>query len=360
MPDVFFQFYCPTKIVFNPGIANDISAELAGLGLSKVLVITDKVLVDLGIVNPVLAGLKNAGVEVAGVFKDVPTNSEIEVIKRCADEAGRLEVDGLVAIGGGSVIDTAKCADILLTHGGDLVNDYSGAETLPGPLKPLVAIPTTAGTGSEVTHAAVILDEENHTKLSFVDRHLAPHLAVLDPELTVRLPSKLTAATAMDALTHAVESFTSVQANPVSEAFAAKAIPLILKNILKAVLHGEEIEARGALLTASTLAGIAFDHAMVGVVHGMAHATGGLAGVHHGMANSIFLPWGMEYNLPACADKYAEMADIFEIGGIRYDSMSAEAAARKVIEKIVRLRDQLFVLRTSLPSEGRWGEGRDA
>src|SRR3990167_3650132 len=105
VPDVFFQFYCPTKIVFNPGIANDISAELAGLGLSKVLVITDKVLVDLGIVNPVLAGLKNAGVEVAGVFKDVPTNSEIEVIKRCADEAGRLEVDGIVAIGGGSVID---------------------------------------------------------------------------------------------------------------------------------------------------------------------------------------------------------------------------------------------------------------
>lgn len=309
------------------------------MGLSKVLVITDKVLVDLGIVDPVIAGLKNAGVEVAGVFKDVPTNSELKVIKRCADEAGRLEVDGLVAIGGGSVIDTAKCADILLTHGGDLVKDYSGAETLPGPLKPLVAIPTTAGTGSDVTHAAVILDEENHTKLSFVDRHLAPHLAVLDPELTVRLPPKLTAATAMDALTHAVESFTSVQANPVSEAFAAKAIPLILNNILKAVLHGEEIEARGALLTASTLAGIAFDHAMVGVVHGMAHATGGLAGVHHGMANSIFLPWGMEYNLLACAEKYADMAGFFSI---RSDSMSAEAVARKVIEKIVRLREELY------------------
>ena len=186
MTSSFFQFSCSTKIVFNPGISKDFAAELAPFGLNKVLVITDKMLVELGIVEPILEGLKNAGVEVSGIFKDVPSNSELKVIKRCSEEAIRLEVDGIVAIGGGSVIDTAKGANILLTHGGDLVNDYSGAETLPGPLKPLIAIPTTAGTGSEVTHAAVILDEETHTKLSFVDRNLAPHLAILDPELTVR------------------------------------------------------------------------------------------------------------------------------------------------------------------------------
>jgi alcohol dehydrogenase class IV len=339
MPSDFFQFYCPTKIVFNPGIAKDFSAELSVFSLSRVLVITDKMLLDLGVVKPVLEGLRNAGLEVAVLFSDVPANSELKVIQRCAEEATRKEVDGTIAIGGGSVIDTAKGVNILLTHGGDLVNDYSGAETLPGPLKPLIAVPTTAGTGSEVTHAAVILDAESHTKLSFVDRNLAPHLAVLDPELTVGLPPKLTAATAMDALTHAIECMTSVQANPISEAFAAKAIPLIRRNILRAVLHGEDVEARGALLTAATIAGVAFDHAMVGCVHGMAHATGGLVGIHHGTANSIFLPWGMEYNLEVCAEKYAEIAELL---GIKTEGLGAETAARKGIEAIKRLREELY------------------
>lgn len=339
MSSGFFQFYCPTKIVFNPGIAKDFSAELSVFSLSRVLVITDKMLLDLGVVKPVLEGLKNAGVEVAAVFSDVPANSELKVIQRCADEAIRNEVGGTIAVGGGSVIDTAKGVNILLTHGGDLVNDYSGAETLPGPLKPLIAIPTTAGTGSEVTHAAVILDAESHTKLSFVDRNLAPHLAVLDPELTIGLPPKLTAATAMDALTHAIECYTSIQSNPISEAFAAKAIPLIRKNIMKAVLHGEDIEARGGLLTAATIAGIAFDHAMVGCVHGMAHATGGLVGIHHGTANSIFLPWGMEYNIEVCTGKYAEIAELL---GVKTEGLSAEAAARKGIEAIKRLRVELY------------------
>lgn len=338
MPSDFFQFYCPTKIVFNPGIARDFSAELSVFSLKRVLVITDKMLVRLGVVNPVIEGIKNAGIEVGAVFSDVPSNSELEIVRRCAEEAVRNEVEGIVAIGGGSVLDTAKAVDILLTHGGDLVDDYSGAETLPGPLKPLIAIPTTAGTGSEVTHAALILDEAHHVKLSFVDRNLAPHLAVLDPELTTGLPAKLTAATAMDALTHAIESYTSVQANPVSEALASRAIPLIRKNILKAVLHGGDLGARGALLTAAVMSGIAFDHAMVGVVHGMSHATGGLAPVHHGTANSIFLPWGMEYNLEVCAEKYAEIAELL---GVKVEGLSAEAAGRKGIEAIKRMREEL-------------------
>ncbi len=339
MPSAFFQFYCPTKIVFNPGIAKDFGAELSALSLSRALIVTDKMLKEIGLIDPVIEGLKGAGVEVAGIFSDVPPNSELGVARRCADLALEKEADGLIAIGGGSVIDSAKVADILFTHGGDLVADYSGAETLPGPLKPLVAIPTTAGTGSEVTHAAVILDEKNHTKLSFVDRNLAPHLAVLDPELTLKLPPKLTAATAMDAMTHAIESYTSIQANPISEAFAARAIPMIRQNILKTVLHGEDLEGRGALLAASMMAGIAFDHALVGIVHGMAHATGGLVGIHHGTANSIFLPWGMEYNLETSAERYADIAGFL---GIKADGGGAEAMARKAIEVVKRLRVQLY------------------
>jgi alcohol dehydrogenase len=339
MPQEFFQFYCPTKIISCPGIAREFSAELGALQISSALVVTDKMLVELKVVDPVLNGLKSAGVQVKGIFADVPPNSEVKVVKRCAEEAGRHGVDAIIAIGGGSVLDTAKAAAILHTHGGDLTQNYSGAETLPGPLKPVVAIPTTAGTGSEVSHATVILDEESHTKLSFVDRHLAPALAVLDPELTVGLPPKLTAATAMDALTHAIESFTSIQANPFSEAMASKAIPMIRQNLLKAVLHGEDIDARGDLLTAATLAGIAFDHAMVGVVHGMSHATGGIVGVHHGTANSIFLPWGMEYNLSVCADKYAEIAKLL---GVKTAGLTAEAAGRKAIEVVMRMREELL------------------
>lgn len=339
MPSDFFQFACSTKIVFNPGIARDFSVELSALNLLRPLVLTDKMLVKNGLVAPIIEGFKAAGLELAGVFDDVPSNSELGVIKRCSELAIEKGADGLIAIGGGSVIDTAKGVDILLTHGGNLVEDYSGAETLPGPLKPLVAIPTTAGTGSEVTHAAVILDEGNHVKLSFVDRNLSPHLAILDPELTVGLPPRLTAATAMDALTHAIEAYTSIQANPLSDALALRAIPLIRRNILRAVLHGEDLDARGALLAAATMAGIAFDHAMVGVVHGMAHSLGGLLGVHHGTANSIFLPWGMKYNSTVCAGKYAEIASCL---GIKTDGLSAEAGAHAAIEAIQRLQKELF------------------
>src|SRR5262245_61343858 len=147
MPTAFFQFSCSTKIVFNPGLSKDIGAELDALNLKKVLVVTDKMLADLGVIDPVLEGLKNAGVTVTSVFKEVLDNSELTTVKATAETAKAQGAEGLIAIGGGSVIDTAKAAAILMTHGGDLVSDYSGAETLPGPLKPVVAIPTTAGTG---------------------------------------------------------------------------------------------------------------------------------------------------------------------------------------------------------------------
>lgn len=334
----FYQFNCATRIVFNNGLSRDFGAELALLNPARIFVVTDKILKDLKIIDPILEGVKRAGIEIVSVFAEVPSNSELGLIKRVADQARRCEADSILAIGGGSVIDTAKVVDILLTHEGDLVADYSGAQTLPGPLKPLIAIPTTAGTGSEVSTCAVILDEKTHTKLSFVDRHLAPHLAILDPELTTSMPPKLTAATAMDAMTHAIESYTSLQANPVSRAFSAMAIPLIRKNLMTSVLHGENLDARGALLTAATMAGIAFDHAMVGVVHGMAHATGGLTGIHHGTANSIFLPWGMEYNLEVSSERYAEIAEFL---GVRKRGMDNNEAAQAAINSIKRLREDL-------------------
>lgn len=303
----FFQFSVPTHIVFGDGISRDFSAELSRLEMTRVMVVSDQSLVQGGLVAPIRQGLIAAGLSVVGEFLGIPSASNTNVVKKLASEAKRCGADGLVAIGGGTVIDTAKAANIILTYGGDLVADYSGAQILPGPLKPLVAIPTTSGTGSEVTQAAVIFDEDLGMKSSFVDHHLRPSLAVLDPQLTLGLPPRLTAATGMDALTHAVEAWTSVESNPFSNALALHAVRLVMRCLLPAVIDGQNRDARKGMMTAATMAGVAFDHAMVGVVHAMSHALEAVAHVHHGTANAILLPWGMEYNRDVCADKYAEL-----------------------------------------------------
>lgn len=319
----FFQFSLPTKVVFQEGLAQDFSAELESINAEKYFVITDKVLSDLKIPDPIIAGIKDAGKEVVGVFDEVPSDSGVKVIEKVAQLAKESGAEALVAIGGGSVLDTAKGANILFSLGGNLIEDYSGAQTITEDLCPLIAIPTTAGTGSEVTEAIVILDEETSTKLAFVDYHMLPTLAVLDPELTKGLPPKITAATAMDALTHAIEATLSVQKGPVSDALAFQAISLIIKNIEAAVQDGSDMEARGALLVASTLAGIAFNHSMVGVVHAVAHTIGGLHHVHHGMANGIFLPYGMEYNLP---EREKEIADLAPYLGVSFQEDTSKLA----------------------------------
>ena len=304
----FYQFSVPTRIVFNAGLARDFSAEMESIPAKKYFIITDKVLVDLKIIDPIIEGIKKSGREVTGIFSEVPPDSGVAVIEACAEAAKLSGAEGLVAIGGGSVLDTAKGANILFSLGGNLIEDYSGAQTITENLCPLIAIPTTAGTGSEVTEAIVVLDETTHTKLSFVDSHLLPTLAILDPELTYGLPPKITAATALDALTHAIEAVMSQQRGPVSDALAFQAIHLIFKNLEAALNDGKNCDARGALLTASNLAGIAFNHSMVGVVHSVAHTVGALFRVHHGTANGIFLAHGMEYNLEVREAEIASLA----------------------------------------------------
>ncbi len=338
MLPLFFEFHNPTKVVFGPGLVADLQAELSQIGARRYLLVSDRGLEALGLPARVAASLEDAGVEVVGTFLDVPENSEVGSVRACADTALSARADGLVALGGGSVIDTAKCADILLSEGGDLVDDHSGAGTLTRPLKPLVAIPTTAGTGSEVTQAAVILDAANSVKLSFSDTFLLPTLAVLDPELTVSLPPSLTASTAMDALTHAVESYVSPQWSPVSEALAAGAVRLIFTNLEAAVADGSDLETRGALLVAAAMAGIAFSHAMVGCVHGMAHAVGGLYHVPHGAANAILLPHGLAYNRGEIEERLGGLTPF--VGGLSPDQ-ERPAAADRVIAAIGNLTARL-------------------
>jgi alcohol dehydrogenase class IV len=343
LPD-FFEFRMPTRVVYGPGLVSDLQAELAQVPALRYLAVSDTTVAGLGLLDRVVGGMAAAGCEVVGRFLDVPPNSEVGTVEACAALAAACGAEAFVAVGGGSVIDTAKMADVLLTLGGDLVDDYSGSGTIDGPLRPLVAVPTTAGTGSEVTSVAVIYDADSRTKLAFSAPALMPDLAVLDPELTLSLPPGLTASTAMDALTHAVEAWVSPQASPVTDALAAKAVDLILRSVERAVKGGDDLEARGGLLVASSLAGMAFSHAMVGCVHGMAHAAGGLYGVPHGVANAILLPYGLEYNLRETHEKLAALAPLAP--NVAADTTGPETlpAAEAVIEVIRALTGRLHDL----------------
>lgn len=334
----FFEFYNPTKVIYSPGIASDFKAELDLLGASKYFIVSDKVISDVGLVKKVVDGLESAGIRITGMFLDVPPNSEVKAVNKCAAQAKASGAEGLIAVGGGSVIDTAKAANILICEGGDLVEDHSGAQTLIKPLNPLVAIPTTAGTGSEVTMVAVIYDEENSVKMAFTDKFLLPNLAVLDPEMTTSMSPRLTASTAMDAMTHAVEAYVGLQWSPVSDALASGAIELICGSIVQATRNGNDIEARGSLLVASAMAGIAFSHSMVGCVHGMAHAVGGLCQVPHGIANAILLPHGLEYNFEEIMEKLAKLASVM---GEEVSGLSPNDRARKAIESVRKLTGKL-------------------
>lgn len=330
----FFQFECPTKIVFGRGLAQNFSQELSQLPVSRLLVVTDPVLRKIGLVDKVVQGLQ---VEVGGIFDQVPVNSELGAVKAADQMARDTGCDGILAIGGGSAIDTAKAANILLSEGGDLT-DYVGAQVLTRPLKPLIVIPTTAGTGSEVTNVAVILDESQHLKIPFNDRFLMPHLAVLDPEMTATMPPLVTAATGMDALTHAIEAYTGLQANPVSDALAYQAVQLIHRHLAEAVKNGQNLDARAGMQVAACLAGLAFAHSMVGVVHSVSHTLGGLFHVPHGVGNAIFLPWGLTYNLDAIQDKLASLAQAFSI------PLTGRAAAEAVVERVRGLNQELNAL----------------
>ena len=334
----FFEFYNPTKVVYEDGVATDLKPELDIIGIKKYFIVSDHIINDLGLVDKVANGLADTGCEVTGKYLDVAQDARLNDVQICADQIKASGAEGIISIGGGSVIDTAKAANILFSEGGDLVEDYSGAHTLTRPLKPHVVIPTTAGTGSEVTMIAVIYDEDNKEKLAFADKFLLPNLAVLDPQMTISLPPKMTAATGMDALTHAVEAYIGTQAAPISDSFAIGAIELIFKNIVTATQNGDDVEARGSMLIASTMAGISFTHSMVGCIHGMAHATGGLYRVPHGVANGIFLPFGLEYNFEEIKGKLARLAPVM---GENTSGLSEDEAARLAIAAVRKLSKQL-------------------
>lgn len=302
----FFEFSLGSRVIYKSGIARELGQIVADLGAKRAFVVADKGVVAAGLLAPVLNGLEH-NVVLAGVYDTVPANSSLETVNKATAAAREAQADILIAVGGGSPIDTAKGMRLLLTLGGS-VPDYEGYNVIAQPLLPMIAVPTTAGTGSEVTAIAVIKDEAEGRKLSIVSRYLVPDLAVLDPDLTLTLPPRLTAATGMDALSHAVESYVSTENNPFSDSLALAAIDSIANHLRDAVQEGNNPEPRSQMLMASCMAGIAFSNSLLGVVHALSHAVGGKFPIHHGTLNSIILPFGMEYNAPIAPERYVRIA----------------------------------------------------
>lgn len=305
----YFEFTLPTKVIYGIGILSNIGNAVKPFGPRKAVLVTDKILVKAGPVDKVKKGFENTNIEIVCVYDDVPPNSTIKTVEACAELAKSHQCDMIIAIGGGSVIDTAKVANLLLVKGGK-VADHMGAYLLDknDVLLPAIFIPTTAGTGSEVTKVAVIADPDHDVKLPFAEDQFLPQMAILDPEVTVSMPGKLTAATGMDAMTHAIEAYTDKEWSPGSDAMALHAIRLISGNLLQACAHPEDLQARGSMLVGSFLAGVAFSHSMVGMTHAIAHALGGVYHIPHGIANAIVLPEVMEYNMESQTERFADIA----------------------------------------------------
>lgn len=327
-----YQFQTPTKIISGIGSTAEIIKELNDLYAKKVLLITDPGLVQAGVAQQVVEMLKQAAVEVE-IFDAVEPDPSIQVATKAAEMAKNVKANVLIALGGGSAIDTAKSAALLVTNGGYL-KDYAGVNKVVKPILPLIAVPTTAGTGSEVTIFAVMSDPEKQEKFTISSALIAPAVAVLDPLLTLKLPPSVTAFTGMDALTHAIEAFTSSIAQPATDALALSAIKLILKHLPVAVGRGDNIKARDGMLQASLLAGIAFNNAFLGLAHAIASPLGGHFHVPHGLANAVMLPYVMEYNLPTAVRRYAEIGRAL---GLQAVGDTPRAVAEKTVAAITQL-----------------------
>lgn len=333
-----FSFLLPTRIEFGPGVSNLIGREIEALGAKRVLVITDRGVRNTGLVDKILGDILKTGASVE-VFDGIEPNPRDTTIQAATDLARRFETELLVAVGGGSPIDAAKGVGLLLSHGRTL-RDYEGLGRVPGPIKPVIAIPTTAGTGSEVTFWAVITDTQRKLKMSIGSSHIAPVAALVDPELTLSLPPSLTAFTGMDALTHAIEALTARVSNPVTDALAIAAIELISGHLRQATAHGDDLNARAAMLVGSLLAGLAFGNSDVGAVHCMAEALGGMYDTPHGLANAIFLAEVMQFNAIAAPDKYARVAAAM---GEDTTGLPLETAADLAVKAVQRLSCDLSI-----------------
>ena len=337
----YFEFQSSAKILSGRHALENLPSELKNLGAQKPMILSDEILKKIGTLQTVTDALAQGGIREGAVYTRIPADSSLQVVRNIVKEYKKQECDSLVAVGGGSVIDTAKGVRMVLSQDVDDLLDIWGCENLSGAVRiPFAAIPTTSGTGSESTLVAVIKNEARRLKMEFISYYLQPDVAVLDVRMTRTLPPKTTASTGMDALCHAIEAYTCLQKNPVSEAYALGAIRLITQNLEQAVKNGKDDRARLAMANASMMAGAAFSNSMVGVIHAIGHALGGVCHVPHGDAMTILLPHGMAFNYRVLKEQYGELL-YFLAGEETCLNTPAEQRGKEAIRQVWQLRRKL-------------------
>ena len=332
------EFGAHSSLIMGPGAAAKAGEQLESFGVSKVLVCTDKGIVGAGILDEITPSLDKVGIKYA-VFDGVVGNPRIKTVDDGLQAFEDNGCDGFLAVGGGSSMDTAKAIGIVAANGGSIV-DYEGFFKVKDPLPPLLAVPTTYGTGSEVTNAAVITNVEKKYKMLLLDDKMTPKKAILDPLLLLNLPPSIAASTGMDALTHAIESYISNTAEPITDALNIHAIKLIAENLPVAMATNWDVEATANMLYASTMTGFAFSVTALGYVHCIAHALGGAIDLPHGVANALILPYVMEFNLVACPRKFVDIARAM---GENVEGLALLDAAAKAIEAVRKLSKALGI-----------------
>jgi alcohol dehydrogenase class IV len=324
------------------------------LGAKRAFIVTDSVLVKAGLLAQTTDPLTALGVSF-GCYDKVTPEPGVELVRECIVAARAFDPDVVIGLGGGSNMDTAKLVSMILAHGGDPL-DFKGDCLVPGPVKPLICIPTTAGTGSEVSAAAVFTDTANHIKVSCLSPFLRPAFAIVDPLFTVSCPPKVTADSGIDALTHAIEGYCAVNndefplpsgektvyqgSNPMASGFGGQCIHLIGQFLRRAVKDGNDLEARDGMALAATLGGLAFSNAGVALVHAMEYPVGGAVHVSHGAGNGLLLPYVMRFNLPACVKKTAEAGQFLSKNTT---ASSIAQLAEDTIREIERLRADIGI-----------------
>ncbi|MBI2806211.1 MAG: iron-containing alcohol dehydrogenase [Planctomycetes bacterium] len=349
-----WSFHIAHSIVFGRDAVKQLGEIATRMRAKKALIVTDAILEKAGLLERVRQPLLAAGLTV-----DAFTGGEPEPSMRaglaCYEQAKTFQPDLLIGLGGGSNMDLAKLAATLLKHGGG-PRDYVGDDKIPGPVFPLICIPTTAGTGSEVSAATVITDNENHIKVGILSNWLRPTVAVVDPLMTVSCPPKVTADSGIDALTHAIEAFTAIDnadfplpegertvyqgKHPMGDLCAERAITLIGKYLCRAVKDGSDLEAREGMALAALLAGMAFSNVGVALVHAMEYPVGGAVHCSHGVGNGLLLPYVMRFNLSAKVKAFAEIAALL---GENVTGLTERAAAEKAIAAVEKLRADIGI-----------------
>ncbi len=349
-----WSFHSAGQLVFGRGALAHLGSLLRRRKLTRVFIVTDERLVAAGLVERVMVPLRESNFKFE-VFQGGEPEPAIETAITAADAARRFQPDCILGLGGGSNMDLAKIVALLVAHGGQ-PGTYFGFDRVPGPTLPLVGLPTTAGTGSEVSHAAVLTDKANHIKVSTLSQFLRPALAMVDPALTDGCPRQVTADSGIDALTHAIEAYTAVDfdkldepdgapvayegRHPLGDCLAEKAIGLIGQHLVAAVENGSNQAARDGMALAATLAGLAFSNCGVALVHALEYPIGGAVHVTHGAGNGLLLPFVMRYNLPLRRAAFAKIAAML---GANASGLSEDAAAERAIAAVERIRAEIGI-----------------